>query len=380
MMKILKCKAIGLAVVLGCLLPWAVGCGAADSAKEPVWEASAVADETEVSIEAPGNEEDVDLPGTDVADASGEESAVVIDEDEVVVRVGAMKGPTTMGLVKLMEENEAGDCEGQYAFTMVTAADELTALVAGGKVDIALVPANVAAILYQKTAGAVSVIDINTLNVLYLVSADDGISSLADLKGRCVYLPGKGSTPEYALRYLLEQAGLSEEDVTLEFKSEATEVASILAENPEGVGLLPQPFATSALLQNDALSLVLDLGQAWQDYQDADNAGQLVTGVTIVRNDFLHAYQKQVDTFLKEHEASISFVKENPEESAVLIEKAQIVAKAAVAQKALPYCNIDFLSGDALKEALHGYLTVLYGQNPAAVGNALPDDTFYYIP
>lgn len=325
---------------------------------------------------SPGTGTDETVPAGAKEVTGREEGAT----DEAVVRVGALKGATTMGLVKLMEENETGDCAGRYAFTMVTAADELTALVAGGKVDIALLPANVAAILYRKTEGAVSVIDINTLNVLYLVSANDSISSIEDLKGKRVYLPGKGTTPEYALRYLMDAAGLSDEDVALEFRTEATEVASILAENPLAVGLLPQPFAASALLQNEALSPVLDLGQAWRDCQGSEHAGRLVTGVTIVQNEFLFAHPTQVDLFLKEHEASIRFVKDNTEESAELIEKAGIVAKAAVAQKALPYCNIDFLSGAEMKEALGGYLAVLYAQNPAAVGNALPDDDFYYMP
>ncbi len=346
-MKILRYQIPAMTALFFCLLLY-TGCGAQNSGNK-----------TEISV--PETDLEISVPGPDAR----ETETVSIDDGQnsrTVVRVGAMKGPTTMGLVKLMEENEEGSCEGAYAFTMVTAADELTALVAGGKVDIALVPANVAAILYQKTEHSISVIDINTLNVLYLISANDGISSIKDLKGRSVCLPGKGTTPEYALRYLIQASGLSEEDVTLEFQSEAAQVAAILAENPDAVGLLPQPFAASALLQNDALSPVLDLGQIWTQHQDGENTGQLVTGVAIVRNDFLASHREQVDIFLREHEASISFVRENPAQSAALIEKAGIVAKAAVAQKALPDCNISFLSGPALKEALGGYLTVLYGE------------------
>ena len=284
-----------------------------------------------------------------------------------------------MGLVKLMDEAANGESENSYEFTMVTAADEMTAMVAGGKVDIALLPANVASVLYNKTNKNISVIDINTLGVLYFVSADSSVTTIDQLKGKTVYLPGKGTTPEYALRYVLSAAGLGEDDVTLEFKSEASEVASVLAEDPNAIGLLPQPFVTAALAQNEKLSIIMDLTKEWDNVQGEGSGSRLVTGVTIVNNDFLKEHEDLVDTFLQEHEASIAFTAEDPDAAAELIAKAEIVAKAPIAKKALPYCNITFISGDEMKAALSGYLQALYDQNPASVGGELPDDGFYYI-
>lgn len=299
---------------------------------------------------------------------------------DTVIRVGGLKGPTTMGLVRLMDDAQNGVSANHYEFTMVTAADELTGLIANGSVDIALLPANAASVLYHKTQGKISVIDINTLGVLYLVSGDTSIDSIEQLSGKTVYLPGKGTTPEYVLRYLLAASGLSEDDVTLEFKSEATEVASMLAQDPDAVGLLPQPFVTAALSQNEALSVVLDLTEEWDSLQEEGNASRLVTGVTVVNNDFLNAHKDLVDTFLTEHEASIRYTQEDPEAAAALIEKAGIVAKAAIAKKALPDCNISYLDGQEMKDALNGYLSVLLEQEPKSVGGSLPDDAFYYLP
>lgn len=307
------------------------------------------------------------------------ESAAENTGEETVVRVGGLKGPTTMGLVKLMDEAANGESENSYEFTMVTAADEMTAMVAGGKVDIALLPANVASVLYNKTNKNISVIDINTLGVLYFVSADSSVTTIDQLKGKTVYLPGKGTTPEYALRYVLSAAGLGEDDVTLEFKSEASEVASVLAEDPNAIGLLPQPFVTAALAQNEKLSIIMDLTKEWDNVQGEGSGSRLVTGVTIVNNDFLKEHEDLVDTFLQEHEASIAFTAEDPDAAAELIAKAEIVAKAPIAKKALPYCNITFISGDEMKTALSGYLQALYDQNPASVGGELPDDSFYYV-
>lgn len=311
--------------------------------------------------------------------APEQETADSETETAEAVRVGGLKGPTTMGLVKLMEEASQGNAEQEYEFTMVTAADEMTALVAGGKVDIALLPANVASVLYNKMDGGVAVIDINTLGVLYLVSGDTSITSIEQLKGKTVYLPGKGTTPDYSLRYVLAQAGLSEADVTLEFKSEAAEVASVLAEDPNRVGLLPQPFVTAAMAQNEALSMVLNLAEVWDSFQTEEDGSRLVTGVTIVNRSFLEENEEAVDTFLKEHEASIQFTAAEPDAAAELIAEAGIVAKAPLAKKALPYCNIEYAAGEEMKAALSGYLTVLFEQNPASVGGALPDDAFYYV-
>lgn len=298
---------------------------------------------------------------------------------ESVVRIGGLKGPTTMGLVKLMDNAANQTAKNNYEFTMVTAADELTALIAAGKVDIALLPANLASVLYNKTNGGISVIDINTLGVLYLVSSDTSIETVDQLKGKTVYLPGKGTTPEYALRYLISASGLSGDDVTLEFKSEASEVASILAEDPTAIGLLPQPFVTSALAQNDKLSIVMDLTKVWEEYQAEGGGSRLVTGVTIVNNEFLEANADSVNTFLEEHEASILFTESDADTAAELIAAAGIIPKAPLAKKALPFCNIKFLSGEEMKTALSGYLEVLFEQNAASVGGTLPDDAFYYM-
>lgn len=324
---------------------------------------------------------------TTVSETSAESTAAESVADnadseapEGAVRVGGLKGPTTMGLVELIDRAEKGETESIYDFTMVTAADELTALVGSGKVDIALLPANVASVLYNKTGGKVSVIDINTLGVLYMVSADSSIQSMDQLKGKTVYLPGKGTTPEFALRYLISMSGLSESDVTLEFKSEATEVAAVLAEDPNAIGLLPQPFVTVALSQNDKLSIVMDLTKVWGELQDEGSQSRLVTGVTIVNNDFLSENKDAVDVFLADHEASIEFTAEDPDAAAELIAAAGIVPKAPIAKKALPYCNITYMDGAQMKEALSGYLSVLFEQNPSSVGGALPDDAFYYLP
>ncbi len=297
---------------------------------------------------------------------------------KVTVRVGGMKGPTSMGLVFLKEEAENGEALENYEFTMVTAADELLPLIIKGELDIALVPANVASVLYNKTEGGITVIDINTLGVLYMVSGDSSISTVADLKGKTIYLTGKGTTPDYVLHYILSANGLTDADVNLEYKSEATEVAALLAKKPDAIGLLPQPFVTSACMQNEALSVVMDMNEQWSLLQ-GEGGSRMVTGVTVVRNAFLEENEEAVQNFLQEHKESTDSINADAEKGAELVVNAGIIAKAAIAQKAIGECNITYIDGEEMKQALSGYLQVLFEQDAAAVGGSLPEDGFYYI-
>ena len=300
-------------------------------------------------------------------------------EEKVDIRVGGLKGPTSMGLLFLQEMNKSGNAKENYEFTMVTAADELLTMMVKGELDIALLPANVASVLYNKTEGGISVIDINTLGVLYMVSGDESIQVPADLKGRTVYLTGKGTTPDYVLHYIMQGNGLTDTDITLEYKSEATEVAAVLAENPDAVGLLPQPFVTAACAQNEALCVVMDMNAQWIALQGEDGS-RMVTGVTVVRNAFLEENEEAVKTFLQEHKESTEGINADVQKGAELAVAAGIIAKEPIAMKAIPKCNITYIAGEEMKRALSGYLSVLFEQDPKSVGGALPADGFYYGP
>ena len=296
------------------------------------------------------------------------------------MKVGALKGATTLGLLPLEDKAANGEAGENYEFSMMTAADELLPMMIKGELDIALLPSNVASILYQKTNGGVTVIDINTLGVLYMVSGDSSVTGVEDLAGRTIYLTGKGTTPDYVLHYILSGNGMdADSDCTLEYKSEATEVAALLAENPDAIGLLPQPFVTAACAQNDALSVILDMNAEWEKLQGEDGS-RLVTGVTVVRNEFLQEHENAVATFMEEHQASAQSMNSDVENGAKLAAASEIIAKEPIALKAIPKCNITYIDGADMKQALSGYLEVLYEQNPESIGGALPGDDFYYVP
>lgn len=296
-------------------------------------------------------------------------------EEGLTTRVAALKGPTAMGLVCLMDENE-GDTA-HYSFDLYTAGDEIVPLIAKGEVDIALIPTNLAATLYQKTEGGVQVLDVNAGNVLYVVSHDETLTDLSGLKGKTVYMTGKGTSPDWTLQYLLKKAGMSESDLTIEFKSEATEVVSALAQDAAAVGVLPQPFATVAMMQDQEMSINFPLENAWKEYSP-DGSG-IATGVTVVRKAFTEEHPAAVAQFVLDHQASVQSAEEDPASAAALIEEYGIV-KAAVAQQVIENFNpMVATTGEAMQTWVSGYLEMLYEIAPDAVGGKLPDEGFYYL-
>lgn len=296
--------------------------------------------------------------------------------EPVTVNVAALKGPTAMGMVDFMDKADSGAlADNSYHFEIAAAVDEVTPKLVQGQVDIAAVPANLASVLYNNTEGKVEVLAVNTLGVIYIVESGDTVSEIGDLKGKTIYASGKGATPEYALNYILTQNGIDpEKDVAIEWKSEHAECLSALMAEENAIAMLPQPFVTTAQTKSDKIRVALDLTQEW-DKLGVDSS--LLTGVVVARKEFVASNPAAVGAFMEHYEASVKFVNENVEDAAALIGKYDIVPEA-VAVKAVPDCNIVFITGDEMKQKLSGYLAVLLEQNPKAVGGKLPGDDFYY--
>ena len=381
--------AAAAAVMTIALSACGAGASAGNTAKEAAASETTVIASTTAAQETGAAETTQETPAaasTEAAAASTQEAAAAGKQTDTAagsqtdaVRVGSLKGPTTMGIVNLRKASEDGTSEGSYIFTMATQPDEIAADIAGGKLDIAMVPANLASVLYNKTKGGVSVVDINTLGVIYCVSGNTEIHSVKDLAGKTVLSTGQGATPEYALRFILSENGIDpDNDVNIEWKSEHAECLSALLESEEGVAMLPQPFVTTAMTKAEGLRVALDLTEEWNRTQEgAENPSKFLTGVTIVRKEFAEEHPEQVEAFLAAYSESVAFVNENVAEAALLIEAADIVP-AAIAEKAIPACNIVFITGSEMKDALAGYLAVLADQNPQSVGGTLPKDDFYY--
>ena len=291
------------------------------------------------------------------------------------IRVLTLMGPTGMGMAKLITDGKEGKNAQEYTFTVATAPDQVSAQVIKGDFEIAAVPVNLAAVLYNKTDGAVKVAGVNTLGVLYMLENGSTVNSVADLKGKTIYATGQGSTPEYALRYILTKNGMDpDKDVTVQYLAEHAELATQMTAGSVTLGMLPEPNVTAVMLNNKDVRIALDLNAEWKKVSGAD----MVMGCIIVSAKFAEEHPQALKKFLEEYKASVEFANGDVDAAAAVIEAAGIVPKAAVAKKALPNCNIVLLTGKDMKTPLQGMLNVLFEAEAKSVGGKLPDDAFYY--
>ena len=356
-MKLKKLSALLLAL---CLLFSVTACGGGDDVTEspdPTPSDSAPADET---------------PSDDVT------------EDLGTIRFTVLSGPTGVGASKLMADVDAGEAAHDYEYTICAANDEVTSMLLNGDTDIAAIASNVALNLYNKTDGGVTVIALGTLGVLHILEANGGqsiqsIRTVADLAGKTILAPGQGANPEYILRYVLSENGLDpDQDVTIEFYTDASEITAKLLSGEADCAMLPVPAATAAIAKSGGtVRAALDLTQEWNAL---DNGSQLIMTAVVVRTEYLQANPEAVDAFLADYAASIDYVNENVEAAAELVAGYGFAPSAAIAAAAIPQCNLVCITGAEMQPAIDGYYSVLYAANPNSVGGSLPDDAFYYVP
>ena len=289
--------------------------------------------------------------------------------------VYVLSGPTGIGAANLKADAEAGKTQGKYNVTVVAQPDEVVSKISKGEADIAAIATNLAANIYNKTNGGITVLAVNTLGVLNVVTPQGvEINSLSDLKGKKIYTTGQGSNPEYIINYLLEKSGVKD-DVTIEFKAEGNELLTVWATDPQAVIIAPQPVATTLTVQNANSKIAIDLTDEWEKVA---SESALMMGCVVVRNEFLENNKETVTKFLEEYKASIEAANSDLDTTSALCEEYGIIPKAAIAKKAIPNCNLCFIEKSEMKTKLNGYLQVLFDADPSSVGGKMPADDFYY--
>jgi len=288
------------------------------------------------------------------------------EEESSTIRIAAIRGPTALGLLHMMKTSD-------YEFELLGSPDHIPPLLTRGEVDVAVVPANLAAVLSNRTD--VCALAIVTLGVLHIVETSDEIKSVADLKGRTIFLHGQGITPEIALNHVLTRNGLIPgEDVFLEFRAEHAEIAALLETGQAQVALLPEPFVSTVLARGNGLRASLDLSEEWSRVSE----NPLIMSVVIARREFIE--KKNVANFLNEYKNSVEFVNSNLHESANFAVDFDLVPSAEIGVAAIPRSNIVFVTGEEMRRNLSDFYGVLYESNPQLVGGELPEKDFYFVP
>ncbi|MCI8589741.1 MAG: ABC transporter substrate-binding protein [Clostridiales bacterium] len=303
--------------------------------------------------------------------SASEPTAAKID-----IKAAVLSGPTGMGAAKLMDMAANGETANNYQFTVAASPDEITASLVNGEFQIACVPTNLAAVLYQKTAGKIQTAAVNTLGVLYMLTSGVEINEVSDLEGKTIYATNQGSTPEYILNYVLTKNGLTPgENVTVEFADADTVSAGLVSGDIE-IAMLPEPKVSAVLINGkEKVRVALDMTKEWEKI---DEKSTVMQGCIVVNKEFAAENHAAVDAFLNEYKESVDFIENNLETAAALCETYAILPKAAIAAKAYPNCHIVYQDGAQMKEQLSAFLQVLYEANAASVGGKMPDDGFWY--
>ena len=295
-------------------------------------------------------------------------------KEPVNVTIAGLKGPTSIGMIKMIDEKALNSEEYNVEYIAESAPDALTAKIINGDIQISSVPINLASVLYNKTEGKIQLMAVNTIGNLYIIGSEE-ITSISELEGKTLGMSAKGSTPDFAMNYILKQNGLGDK-VELDYAADhATLAQSVIAEDTK-VALLPQPFVTQTMLKNQNVKMLIDLNEEWKDA--SSEASQLYTGGIVVNKEFAENNKEFVAEFLKQYEASVNWVNENPADASLLVEKNEIMPSAALVEKAIPYSGITFVKAQDEKDSLNSFYKILFDSNPASIGGKMPDDEFYF--
>jgi len=318
---------------------------------------------------------------TTTATSAGSSTAATTASGNPAIRVAALKGPTGIGMVSLMEEAAQKKTADNYQFTLSAAPDDLVAKLSSGEVDIAALPTNLAASLYQKTNGRIKLLAINTLGVLYILENGNTVQSVADLKGKTLAASGQGATPEFALNAILGQAALTPAP-TVTWLQEHAELATQAIAGKFNLVMLPEPFVTTVLTKAPQFRIAIDLTKAFAaaTQKTASDKSELAMGCLAVRADFAEKNAEAIKRFLTAYEASTKWVNANVDQAGALVAKYTIMADAKAAAKSIPTCNITFVAGKDMKPMIEPLFSILFKAEPKSIGGKMPDDAFYYIP
>ena len=294
-------------------------------------------------------------------------------DTDLTVRVMTLNGTTGFGMAGLIARHAAGGTELNYSFAVDTDASNVTAALVSGSCDIAALPTNAAAALYNKTEGSVQVLALNTRGVLYLVT--DGsvaVESVSDLDGMTVYVPAQN--PSFIFGHICSANGV-EAEIDNSYAQPA-ELNTAVAAGEVSLAVLPEPMVTVARSQNADLQVALDLTAEWDKVSEP---GSLVQGCVVVRTAFAAEHPEELAKFLEDYAASVELLTADTAAAAKAIEETGIFAKAAVAEKAIPNCNVCFVTGADMQAQLSAFLEIMFETAPQSIGGKLPADDFYCI-
>lgn len=301
---------------------------------------------------------------------------------KALFHVVALKGPSAMGMIQLIDRPDS--------LCHIDIRDEPMQARKGildGSVDFAILPMNMAAVLYNKGLDyALAAVPVS--GTLYLVGSQaegenanvaEGENAPMDaweaLRGRRVHVMAKGMTPDVLFRYLLQHHGLvPDQDVFLDYSFPThLDLAHAMAAGRASLGVLSEPYVSLVVAKNNALQPVIDLNRAWEEATSVP----IAETAFMVKKKLLREKPEQVEAVLAAYAASSAWVVAHPDSAAVLIAKHGIVPDAQVAKSAISASTLHFRRAKTYKDQIEAYLRIVFTMNPQLIGDRMPDEAFY---
>jgi len=322
------------------------------------------------------------IAGTVLVFAGGKKEAEVLtvnDEVPATLNVAALIGPSGVGMAYLFSNHPDLGTATAVSLEAEASVDILLPKLINGDIDIGILPPNVAAKLYNLDGKSIVAGAVVGNGMLSLVTRDSSIRTMADLAGKKVSVAGQGSTPEYVFRALLEKAGLKKDSVTLDYSIPTPELAAALVSGRISYAVLPEPFATLAVMNGADGSVpiirAIRLRDAWKE---SDLGSDFPMTVCVIRKAYAERHPSTVRKFLAAYKASIEWTVAHPAESGAMVEAANLGLKAPVVTKAIPSSNYVYIPADEGRDSIESLLSVFLGFSPESIGGRLPDDGFYF--
>lgn len=296
-------------------------------------------------------------------------------EDKMTINVASLKGPSSIGMVKLHDQKSSLPDGTIVNYEIVPTPDAMIAKILSKEIDMATLPTNVAVKLFNKGT-EIKLTSIVGYGVLYLVYQNIEVNNWEDLKNNTIYVTAKGSTPDIILRYLLAENNLTpDKDIILDYSLEQVELSQLIIANKANIAVLPEPFVTMVLSKNKNAAIAFDLESEWAK---SKNGLSLPMTCFVATKQITENNPMAVDEFLNLYEQSINWIKENPEDAAELVEKLDIGMNRETAIEAIPRCNVEFTPSKEAKEAVNSYINAILDFSPEDIGGKMPDESFYY--
>lgn len=278
-----------------------------------------------------------------------------------------LNGPTGIGTLAMMGDSA-------YRFDLMNDPTLLIPSLVQGQYQAAVVPSNMGALLQAKGA-PYKIAAVVGYGAIYLLGSGDSLNGLEDLKGKTLYLSGKGASPDYLTQYLLDKSSMMPgEDIQLDFSYSHPDLTRALIAGLVDYALLPEPFCTMALMGREDLQILLDYQKEWQEREGSNYPISLLLISTEMEME-----DSRIDSFLLDYKKSIEWVNRNPAEAAEKAPEWGFTLSSEVLKEAIPRCNLNFVPLEESRGELDAFYSVLFQLNPASIGGRLPaDDAYLY--